>query len=280
MIDLSFAEFVDSLTDFSAIVREDQQMRLLIDRIIADLHELGELNQESLARYIERNPQAVPVLAMCAGLGQEQLKNQLKHRLGTSGWTVLAKTRAGDLVTFLNTDFGLIAQLQEQLHRQWNINDVLMERHLWSRRRAVSAVGRGRNLEDEVEAVVERIGLTYVMRTTFIGRGGASAPCDLAIPAGGENARIVVAIKSFNSTGSKLSDAVREIEKMTEVRTPNLYIFAVIDGIGWKSRQSDLQKIYTIAQNQYIDGLYNLNSLANFERDLIDAAVRLNLLNR
>jgi len=67
---------------------------------------------------------------------------------------------------------------------------------------------------------------------------------------------------------------------MTEVRTPNLYIFAVIDGIGWKSRQSDLQKIYTIAQNQYIDGLYNLNSLANFERDLIDAAVRLNLLNR
>ena len=60
----------------------------------------------------------------------------------------------------------------------------------------------------------------------------------------GGNAAIAVAAKGFDSTGSKLTDAVREIEEMADVRLPRQFIMAVIDGIGWKSRQSDLRRIY------------------------------------
>jgi hypothetical protein len=45
---------------------------------------------------------------------------------------------------------------------------------------------------------------------------GRTAPCDLAIP--GTDAVIVVAARGFDSTGSKLTDAVREVEEMTDVR--------------------------------------------------------------
>lgn len=74
------------------------------------------------------------------------------------------------------------------------------------------------------------------------GRGGQTAPCDLAIPTGGAGARIVVAAKGFDSTGSKLTDAVREVEEIAERR------------------------------------LYTLATLGRFRDDLGDAARRLGLL--
>lgn len=55
---------------------------------------------------------------------------------------------------------------------------------------------------------------------------------------------IAVAAKGFDSTGSKLTDAVREVEEMADIRLPAQYIMVVIDGIGWKSRIGDLRKIY------------------------------------
>jgi len=69
-----------------------------------------------------------------------------------------------------------------------------------------------------------------------------------------------VAAKGFDSTGSKLTDAVREIEEMADVRQARQFIMAVIDGrgdgrrppsqaihhgghrrIGWKNRKAGAQ---------------------------------------
>jgi hypothetical protein len=43
------------------------------------------------------------------------------------------------------------------------------------------------------------------------------------------DAMIVFDMKSFNSTGSKLTDAVVEIEKMASLRAPKQYVYAVTD---------------------------------------------------
>lgn len=94
----------------------------------------------------------------------------------------------------------------------------------------------------------------------------------------GDHTHIAVAAKGFDSTGSKLSDAVREIMDMADVRQPTQFIMAVVDGIGWKSRIGDLRRIYTLWERRQIDGLYTLATLGTFARDLEQAARLRNLL--
>ena len=88
----------------------------------------------------------------------------------------------------------------------------------------------------------------------------------------GSSAEIVVAAKGFDSTGSKLTDAVREIEEMADVRMARQFVIAVIDGIGWKNRISDLRKIHQLWMDRQIDGMYTLATLNQFRDDIEDAA--------
>lgn len=87
-----------------------------------------------------------------------------------------------------------------------------------------------------------------------------------------ESALIAVAAKGFDSTGSKLTDSVREIEEMAAIRLPRQYVMAVIDGIGWKSRAADLRRIYSLWEREEIDGMYSLASMDRFRADLREAA--------
>ena len=253
---ISFPDLLDSLADLGRVVRENHELEARITTLVRDLRAAGEPTRESLAACVTAHPDAVPVLATVAGLTREMLKNQLRHRLGSSSWNKLAKTNAARLVEMLD-EFGLVPRLAEQMQREWTYADVLLERYLWSQRGASGAIGRGRGLEDQVEAVVRGLGLPLDLRTRFIGRGGAT--------------------KGFNSTGSKLTDAVREIVAMAEVRLPQQYVFAVIDGIGWKSRQADLRRIHDLWERRSIDGVYTLAHLDRLEADLRSAATRIGL---
>ena len=131
-------------------------------------------------------------------------------------------------------------------------------------------------MEDEISAIADDLGLSHDDRGRWTGRNNRTAPADLIVPSSA-NALIVVAAKGFDSTGGKLTDAVREIEEMTDVRQAMQFVFAVIDGIGWKQRQADLKKIHALWVNKQIDGMYTLASLDQFRSDLEDAAHRLGL---
>jgi hypothetical protein len=136
---------------------------------------------------------------------------------------------------------------------------------------------QGRELEDAVEEAIKALGLPYVARTRVHGRADLTAPADFAIP-DGRHALVAVAVKGFDSTGSKLSDAAREIEQMVEAKTPRQYIFAVVDGQGWVRRQGDLRRIYDLWRRHLIDGVYPRGGLVQFETDLAVAAERLGIL--
>jgi hypothetical protein len=211
------------------------------------------------------------------GLTRERLKNVMKHHLGSSGWLTLARLRAGDLIAMLDAEYDVVRLVDQQRSLAYDFGDVLAAR-AGGRRTAAAGHETGRRVEDEIEAVASSLELSYELRTRFVGRAGASAPCDLAVPAGGKEARIVVAAKGFDSTGSKLTDAVREIEEMADVRLPRQFVMAAVDGIGWKSRAADLRRIYDLRDQDRIDGLYTLKTLGDFRTDLEDAACRLGLL--
>jgi hypothetical protein len=179
----------------------------------------------------------------------------------------------------LDSEFEILKRLSEEADMKWEYGDILLER-AGSRGRAGRAIGRGRALEDEVEHLVGPAGLNlpYKLRTRFVGRAGRTAPCDIAIPAGGKDTLIAIAIKGFNSTGSKLTDAAREVEAMAEARLPQQFMFAVVDGIGWLGRKSDLKRIHHLWVSQQIDGVYTLAQFADFEEDLRTASRRLGLI--
>lgn len=234
------------------------------------LTELGEVTAASLAAWAQARSRDIPVLGLTVGLSQEKLKNALRHRFGTAGWVTLARERPAELVQWLDEEYDLVRLTATQLARTYSFGEILVAR-AGKRTTATSAGTSGRMVEDRIEAIAQDLGLEYETRTQFLGRNGQTAPCDLVVPSGG-NASIAVAAKGFDSTGSKLSDAVTEIEKMASVRLPRQYIMAVVDGIGWKSRQSDLRRLHRLWEREEIDGLYTLASFDRFRDDLEDAA--------
>ncbi len=274
----SFDEYLASLSavSFGASAAEPEALDLCVSAT-AVLAALDPLDRGSLAAAIAADPQLVPVLAAVANLSQERLKSWLQQRFATAGWVTLARTRAGELVDALDDDLDLLALLAAQATRQWTWADVLA-RGMAPRQRAGSAVQQGRNLEDDVERIISDLGLAFDARTRFHGTGGQTAPSDFAVPSGLGDALIAVAVKGFDSTGSKLGDAAREIDEMAKVRKPTQFIFAVVDGQGWHRRQSDLRRIHRLWTDDRIDGVFTRSSLPAFGDALRDAGRRVGLL--
>lgn len=234
------------------------------------LTDLAEISRDSLAAWALAHPDDVPVLGLTVGLSQEKLKNTLKDRFRTSAWRKLAREQSGDLIAMLDEEFDLVRLIETQRHMVFNFGDVLVARGS-ARQSATRAGLAGRSLEDQIENIARQLGLVTATRTRFTGRNGRTAPCDLAVLAG-QQVAIAVAAKGFDSTGSKLGDAVREIEEMADVRLPTQFIMIVVDGIGWKSRLNDLRRIYGLWEKRQIDGMYTLKSLTSLRHDLSEAA--------
>ncbi len=225
---------------------------------------------------VRDDPETVPVLAAALGLSRERLKGWLKQRFDTEGWKTIGRRQAHELVAALDEDLELVDRLQAQAEREWTWADVLATA-MATRQRGTSAVRQGRDLEDVVEDRVRALGAGYETRTRFNGRGDQTAPADFVIPSG-DHALIVVAVKGNDSTGSKLTEAVREIEEMAQTRTPQQYVFAVIDGLGWRRRKADLARIYALRERQDIAGMFTQAGLDDFSTALEDAARRVRLV--
>jgi hypothetical protein len=269
---LTFTEYVASLGrltlhgDPIAASPQAAQIKAAADSLAA----LPQIKTTTLATWASDHPRWVNTLGLAVGLSQEKLKNTLMHHLGTTGWITLARERPDDLITMLDEEFDLVRLVEVQRNRPYDFGDILIAR-AGTRQTATAAGAAGRRIEDEIEAIATDLGLPCQTRTRFIGRNGRTAPCDLVIPTG-HNAEIAVAAKGFDSTGSKLTDAVREIEQMADVRQARQFIMAVIDGIGWKNRLNDLRRIYALWERHQIDGMYTLATLDSFRHDLQQAA--------
>lgn len=268
----SFDEYLNSLGRLSAHVDPlaSTPEAAEIRQAVQSLMDLPVIDVDTIASWIRAHPAWVPVLGLTVGLSQEKLKNTLRHAFETSSWSTLARDRPGELTGLLDEDLDLLRLLRVQRQNTYDFGDILVAR-AGPRATATRAGASGRRIEDEIEAIAVDLGLGYQTRTRFTGRNGRTGPCDLVIP-DGTSADIVVAAKGFDSTGSKLTDAVREIEEMADVRLARQFVIAVIDGIGWKSRQADLRRIHSLWESRQIDGMYTLATLGNFRTDVEQAA--------
>lgn len=233
----------------------------------ASLEALEAVDLASLTAWAAAHPDHTYVLGLVVGLSREKLKNHLRNWFGTASWRRAALEQGEALIEKLDKEFDLSRLLHTQRGQSYTFGDMLVAR-AGTRATATTAGQSGRRIEDELEAIALSLNLPYVARTRFEGRNGRTAPADLAVPAAGRACVIAVAAKGFDSTGSKLSDAVREIEEMADARTGGQVAMAVVDGIGWKGRMADLKRIWTLWDTGEIDGLYTLASLSSFKADL------------
>lgn len=234
---------------------------------VASLEALDDVDLDSLTAWALAHPERTYVLAIVVGLSREKLTNHLRNWFNTGSWRKAALQQSGEFIEKLDEQFDLVRLLRTQRHQRYTFGDLLVAR-AGTRATATSAGQSGRKIEDELEVIAQTLKLPYVPRGRFEGRSGRTAPADLAVPSIGRDCVIAVAAKGFDSTGSKLSDAVREIEEMADVRTGGQVALAVVDGIGWKGRMADLKRIWTLWDTGEIDGLYTLASLDQFKEDL------------
>lgn len=269
----TYDEYVATLSRVTAYIDPTLETpdSLAIKAAASSLSELQVRDINTVAAWIAEYPTSVPVLGLVVGLSQEKLKNTLRQHLGSSSWTRLARENPVRIAELLNSEFALLSSLEAQCERTYSFGDLLVAR-AGTRVLATSATTAGRMVEDKIEATAVALGLTYATRGRFTGRNNRAAPFDLAVPGAGDEALIVVAAKAFDSTGSKLTDAVREVEEMADVRKPSQFVMAVIDGIGWLSRANDLRRLHSLWVNGSIDGMYTLATLDIFAEDLRQAA--------
>jgi hypothetical protein len=176
-----YEQYVKSLQRLGGSALADPEATARIEARARALAELPEVTEDGVTALVESDAKVVPVLGLVAGLSQEGLRNELRYRFDTVSHARLVRMgRARDVVRALDEDFGLLAEIASQRDREWTYGDVLVSRAA-PKARAAAGIGRGRALEDAVEAVVDRVGLTHEMRGRFVGRDGRDAPCDLAI---------------------------------------------------------------------------------------------------
>ena len=122
-------------------------------------------------------------------------------------------------------------------------------------------------LEDEVHAALERAGVPFETRVTFVAANGATAKCDFAIPSR-ERPAIVVEVKGYEATGSKLTDFLGDVLKIKQAKAYHTYVLVVTDGRGWYNRKSDLKHLVELHHDGTIEMIYTRRRLGQFADDV------------
>jgi hypothetical protein len=215
--------------------------------------------RQELADELQEDVRFLDVCRLLLAKGQEPAAHLLSDHLGTGrlNWPrlqALARKEPQRVAAALD-ELDVPALVHQHLERRWEAEDILVERYKMSRGRAIAGQRRGRELEDQVAAVLTELEIPFQRGTTFTGRKGATAKCDFAIP-GREHPKVVIEAKGFEATGSKLTDFLGDILKIAAAKDYHMYFFLVTDGRGWHNRVSDLRKIVEYHQENLIDMIY------------------------
>ena len=77
--------------------------------------------------------------------------------------------------------------------------------------------------------------------------------------------QIIIEVKGYEATGSKLTDVLGDILKILKAKDPETHFFLVTDGIGWYRRLSDLRHIVAYHHSGEIEMIYTRKTLLNLK---------------
>jgi hypothetical protein len=162
----------------------------------------------------------------------------------------------------------LIEAIESHTLKKWAWTDVIIERLKLGRGSAIKGQKRGRFLEKKVEAAIKEVfSNKYDKNCNFLGLDSKIAKAEFAIPSK-DDPCIVFEAKAYGATGSKQTDVIGDIEKITKAKKHNTYFLFVTDGITWRQRLSDLKKIIKFQNDGYIQKIYTLSMIDELKDDL------------
>ena len=158
-------------------------------------------------------------------------------------------------------NLGLKEAVEKHVVKRWAWTDVIIERLKLGRGSAIKGQKRGRFLEKKVEAVIKDVfDNGYDKNCNFVGLDSKPAKAEFAIPSK-DDPFIVFEVKAYGATGSKQTDVIGDIEKITKLKKHNTYFLFVTDGITWRQRLNDLRKIVKFQNDGYIQKIYTLSMI-------------------
>lgn len=252
-----------------------QETLKAIDSFIEKIGD-NEVTIGILEELLTENVIYLDVIRLFLGMSQDEFAQRIASlsTLRGSYSSIRGKAKKEELRTEILQaldQLDAVVTVDNELNKQWTVNDVLYDRYKFQRGRAIKGQRRGRGLEDAVQEILEKIknenGMTYDRGVTFTSRDDKTAKSDFAIPSGAEP-KIIIECKGFEATGSKLTDVLGDISKIVEAKTAHTYFFIVTDGTGWFNRTSDLKKIVEHHKKAKVDMIYTMATFNELEETI------------
>jgi hypothetical protein len=238
--------------------------------IIRSLPIKAAYTEEDVGLLLDANFKiGILIARLFLGISDDDMELALKDQLGISGTGTKRYKAERDIFLHALVNMGLLDTMAEIVNRPLLWSDILEERLRSGRGKAIRGQTRGRNLEDFVEKIVNNFFGSghYETRCQFTGPNGETAKCDFAIPTK-TDAIILIEVKGYGATGSKMTDVIGDLEKILKQKRHDTILILFTDGVPWKRRLSDLEKIVDMQNKGLITRIYTTKMAKEFEQDL------------
>ena len=230
------------------------------------LNDLGEILDQDFEV-------GLTVFRLFVGKSEDEFTLDFKKMLGNKPAGVKAVRHDREsFLTALQSAFNLTEIIEQHIKRPVTFHDILLERLLRGRGRAIKGQQRGRSLEDFTEEIVgsvfgkRRVG--YQIRCRFVGKGGISTEkADFAIPTK-EDPQILIEAKAYGATGSKQTDILGDLSRINEQKRQDTTLLLVTDGVTWVLRANDLRKLIHMQNQGEISRIYTVAMALDLKEDL------------
>jgi len=265
----TFEEIISKLSPIQAEWRDDLA-NSVID-LLGAVKEKPSYGVEDLRLLLGKNFDAgMTLIRLFLDISKDELVGSLRDLLPKRGIGVNA-FRA-DPEAFLEglAALGALEKMRESVGSPVTWRDLLVERLKTGRGSAIKAQARGKFLEDKTEELVREVfGIgNYDMRCRFVGATGKDdEKADFAIPSK-RDPRILLEVKAYGATGSKQTDILGDMERITNKKRHDTTLLFVTDGVTWKLRPNDMRKLIEMQNRGHITRIYTSLMFPDLRQDL------------
>lgn len=213
---------------------------------------------------------ASTVIRLFLDVSKDEMTVRMKELLGSGGIGVKRFQKEPGRYLDALCKLGLPQKMSTAVNTPIQWSDILVERLKGGRGSAIKGQQRGRGLEDFAEELLlqvfnkEQIDL----RCRFVSVNGLSTEkTDFAIPSR-DDPHILIEAKAYGATGSKQTDILGDIARIVEQKRRDTVMLLFTDGITWRERKSDLQKLVELQNMGSINRIYTRSMADEFLTDV------------
>lgn len=227
--------------------------------------------KKDIEELLRKNfPAASTLIRLFLDVSKDEMTIHLKELLGDGGIGIKRFQKDSEAYLRALCSLGLPGKMTTAVNTPPHWSDVLIERLKGGRGSAIKGQQRGRGLEDFTENLIRHVfdQSQIDTRCRFIGASGQSTEkTDFVIPSRNDP-HILIEAKAYGATGSKQTDILGDIARIVEQKRNDTVMLLFTDGITWRERLSDLQKLIDLQNTGSINRIYTRAMAEEFLSDL------------